>query len=62
MAASIRAAHAHSRNPALAVIVDGRIFRERPQAYAEVGADASSNSALDVVSTAQRQTSSPVAR
>jgi hypothetical protein len=54
MAASIRAAHAHSLNPALAVIVDGRLFHERPWAYAKVGADASSRSVMEVVATAQR--------
>jgi hypothetical protein len=56
MAASIRAAHAHSRNPGLIVIVDGRVFHERPRAFAEVGADAGSGSAMDLVSTAQAQT------
>ena len=55
MAASIRAAHAHSLNPALAVIVDGRLFHERPWAYAKVGADASSCSVMEIVATAQRQ-------
>jgi len=55
MAASIRSAHAHSRNPALVVIVDGRLFHERPWAYAKVGADASSCSVTEVVATAQRQ-------
>lgn len=55
MAASIRAAHAQSLNPALTVIVDGRVFIDRPQAFAEVGADASSASAMELVSTALRQ-------
>jgi hypothetical protein len=41
LAASVRAAHAHSLNPALTVIVDGRVFHERPHAGAEVGALAS---------------------
>ena len=48
MAASIRAAHAQSLNPALTVIVDGRVFYERPTAFAEVGADASFASAQDI--------------
>jgi Sensors of blue-light using FAD len=55
LAATIRAVHAHSRNPALMVIVDGRVFHEQPQAGAEVGADASSSSALGVVSLALGQ-------
>jgi hypothetical protein len=52
MAASIRAAHAQSLNPALTVIVDGRVFHERPQAFAEVGADASVASAQDIAPAA----------
>lgn len=55
MAASIRAAHAQSLNPALTVIVDGRVFIDQPGAFAEVGADASSDSAMELVSTALRQ-------
>jgi len=52
MAASIRAAHAESLNPALTVIVDGRVFHERPQAFSEVGADGSAASAQDAAPTA----------
>jgi hypothetical protein len=59
MAASIRAAHAQSLNPGLTVIVDGRVFHDRPRAFAEVGADASSASALDIVSTSTRQVERP---
>jgi hypothetical protein len=55
MAASIKAAHAHSLNPAITVIVDGRVFKERPWAYVKVGADASSPNVMEVVDTAQRQ-------
>jgi hypothetical protein len=54
MAASIRAAHAHSRNPALTVIVDGRVFHEQPLAFATVGADAGMASARDIEPTARR--------
>ncbi len=54
MAASIRAAHAHSLNPALTVIVDGRVFNEQPGAYADVGADAGMASAQDIAMTALR--------
>jgi methanogenic corrinoid protein MtbC1 len=52
--ATIRAARAGSRNPALAVIVGGRVFGERPLAFAEVGADASSAGASNVVAAAQQ--------
>lgn len=55
LAASIRAAHANSRNPALVVIVGGRIFHERPEAYVAVGAHAGSTTALDLVSRATVQ-------
>lgn len=55
MAASIRAAREGSLNPALVVTVDGRIFHDRPQASTEVGADAGSASALDLVSAATRR-------
>jgi len=54
MAHAIRAVHARSRNPRLVVIVDGRLFHERPRAFADVGANAGSASAMDLVSTAQR--------
>ena len=49
MASSIRAAPAQSLNPALTVIVDGRVFYERPDVFADGGADAGSTSALGVV-------------
>jgi hypothetical protein len=55
MAASIRTARAHSRNPGLVVIVDGRIFHERPLAFADVGADAGSTGAQDLISRAAAQ-------
>jgi hypothetical protein len=55
LAASIRAAHAQSRNPGLVVVVDGRIFHERPAAFADVGADAGSTTALDLVAHAAAQ-------
>jgi len=53
MADTISAAHASSVNPSITVIVDGRLFFERPQAFAEVGADAGSGSALGIVAIAQ---------
>ncbi len=52
MAASIRAAHAQSLNPALTVIVDGRVFHDRPSAFAEVGADIGVASAQDIAPSA----------
>lgn len=55
MAASIRAAHASSLNPALTVIVDGRIFFEQPNAFVQVGADAASSSALGIVTVVQNE-------
>ncbi len=45
---------AASCNPALAVIVAGRVFFERPGAWREVGADAACMSVLDIVPTAKR--------
>jgi len=54
MAASIRAAHAHSLNPALTVVVNGRVFFEDADAYLSVGADSDSASAEDVLAAAQR--------
>lgn len=62
MAASIRAAHAQSCNPALTVIVDGRVFHEQPDAWEAVGADGGSHSAMDVVASAQRQRDKAAAR
>ena len=55
MAASIRAAHANSRNPALVVVVDGRVFHDHLHTGVDAGVSASSASALDLVSTATRQ-------
>ena len=54
MQMTIRAALAASRNPALAVIVDGRLFFERPDAYFDVGADAGCVSVVESVAAAQR--------
>jgi hypothetical protein len=51
---SIRAARAASLNPALAVIVNGRAFFERPQAYFGIGADAACVTVIESVATAQR--------
>jgi hypothetical protein len=50
---TILAARAASLNPALAVIVDGRSFFERPQAYLEVGADIGCGTSLDLAPAAQ---------
>ena len=55
MAASIRAARAHSLNPALTVIVNGRVFYERPQADTEVSADVTVHGAQGLVSAALTQ-------
>jgi len=49
---TIRAARAASRNPKLAVIVDGRSFFERPQAYRDVGADIGCCTSCDLVPAA----------
>jgi len=54
MRASIRAVHAASKNPALAIIVDGRSFHERPLAYLDVGADCGCSTSIDAVPSAQR--------
>jgi hypothetical protein len=54
MAASICAARKSSLNPALRIIADGRIFFDRPEACAAVGADASSGSALELMATATK--------
>jgi methanogenic corrinoid protein MtbC1 len=51
---TIRAARAASLNPALAVIVDGRSFVERPEAYLEVGADLGCISATYAVPAAHQ--------
>jgi hypothetical protein len=55
MAATIRAARESSINPSLAVIVDGRLFHEHPQAGAAVGADACCSCALELLPAAERQ-------
>jgi hypothetical protein len=54
MGMTIRAAHTASLNPALAVIVDGRTFVERPQAYLDVGADAGCVTVVETVPAAHR--------
>lgn len=54
MRVTIRAAQASSMNPALAILVEGRSFFERPRAYLDVGADIGCVSATDAVFTAQR--------
>lgn len=55
MAATIRAARKSSINPALAVIVDGRLFHDHPLACAAVGADASCSCALELLPVVERQ-------
>lgn len=55
MAASIRAARANSLNPALTVIVNGRVFYEGSQADTDVSADGSVHGAQGLVSTALTQ-------
>jgi hypothetical protein len=54
MRVTIRAAQASSMNPALAILVEGRSFFERPRAYLDVGADIGCVSATDAVLTAER--------
>ncbi len=54
VARSIQAAQKASRNPRLAVIVDGRLFFERPLAYREVGADGGCASTSGIVAAAER--------
>lgn len=54
MRVSIRAAQAASLNPALAILVEGRSFFERPRAYLDAGADLGCVSSTDAVLTAQR--------
>jgi hypothetical protein len=51
---TIRAAHEASLNPALMVIVDGRAFIERPQAYLDIGADAGCVTVVEAVPAAHR--------
>ena len=53
MRLTIRAARAASLNPALAVIVDGRSFFERPRAYLDVGADLGCSTSIEAVPAAQ---------
>jgi len=48
MAVTVRKARHASRNPALVVIVSGRVFAEQPDACASVGADAATVSAQQV--------------
>jgi hypothetical protein len=52
--ATIDAARAASMNPSLIVMVDGRTFAERPQAYRTVHANAMSVSAIDAAPLAER--------
>jgi hypothetical protein len=54
MRLTIRAAQASSLNPALAILVEGRSFFDRPRAYLDVGADVGCISSTDAVLTAQR--------
>jgi hypothetical protein len=51
---TIRAAHAASQNPALMIIVDGRAFIERPQAYLDIGADAGCVTVVEALPAAHR--------
>jgi methanogenic corrinoid protein MtbC1 len=51
---TIRAARDASKNPALAVIVDGRSFFERPRAFQDVGADVGCGSPSEAVPAAER--------
>jgi hypothetical protein len=53
MRSSIQAAQSASLNPALAVIVDGRSFFERPDAYLEVGAHLACISSIDALPAAE---------
>lgn len=52
---SIARARAASRNPALVVVVGGRVFLDRPEAGAQVGADAVCASAAQIESTLVRE-------
>ena len=54
MRVTIRAVQASSMNPALAILVEGRSFFERPRAYLDVGADIGCVSSTDAVLTAHR--------
>jgi hypothetical protein len=54
MRLTIRAARAASLNPALAVIVDGRSFFDRPRAYLDVGADLGCLTSTDAVPAAEQ--------
>jgi len=54
IAVTIRAAHAASQNPALMVVVDGRTFIERPQAYLDIGADAGCVTVIEAIPAAHR--------
>jgi hypothetical protein len=51
---TIDAARSASRNPEIAIIVDGRSFFERPFAYREVGADMGCHTAAELVPLAVR--------
>jgi hypothetical protein len=54
MRSTIRAARLASVNPSLTVLVDGRVFFDKPRAYLEVAADGASPSAVDGVRVARR--------
>jgi hypothetical protein len=55
LAATIARARAASRNPSLVVMVGGRVFDGRPEACAQVGADAVCDSASRIESTLTRE-------
>jgi hypothetical protein len=61
-ALTIRAVHAASLNPGLAVIVDGRSFFERPAAHRDVGADAACATVIELVAVARRLLDAEIAR
>jgi hypothetical protein len=48
IAETIRKARQASRNPALAIVVSGRLFAEKPDTWTSVGADAFAGSALKI--------------
>jgi hypothetical protein len=62
MRLTIRAARAASLNPALAVIVDGRSFVDRPRAYLDVGADLGCLTSTEAVPAAELLLASPHSR
>lgn len=54
MTETLRQVRRASRNPAIAVVVDGRVFTERPELAEQVGADAACESALQIEALVQR--------